>query len=53
MIINLHIEKSMKNDELSMRNMKIFLSYGHDTNAPLIEDIKELSLEGCGRETQT
>ena len=26
---------------VKMKNMKIFLSYGHDSNAPLIEKIKE------------
>ena len=27
--------------QLKVKSMKIFLSYGHDSNAPLIEKIKE------------
>ena len=33
--------------------MKIFLSYGHDSNAPLIEKIKEYLSKDVGREPQT
>jgi hypothetical protein len=32
--------------QLKVKSMKIFLSYGHDSNAPLIEKIKKVSLKG-------
>ena len=30
--------------------MKIFLSYGYNSNAPLIENDKRVSLKGCGQD---
>ena len=34
-------EDTLRRNEPGNTSMKIFLSYGHDSNAPLIEKIKE------------